>query len=224
MADPMKSTVQEALDHINAWIAQGEKDKAVKGLEEVLHFDPTNADAVKLMASLKGTTVAPTAPVATVTPVVPVVPVVAPVVPPAPVITPVAPAPASMPAPMAAPTAPPAPAASTPTTLNNVQHLSDNVKWMIFAGALLSAIVGGYFFYKNFLGSSEPLSNDIQAQVERQDATAASQPIITPDEVLTPVDLPLETDTTDTPVATDEPADSTPAPAPEIPNEKVKRK
>lgn len=233
MADPMKTTVQEALDHINAWIAQGEKDKAIKGLEEVLGFDPGNTQAASMLAGLK--VAAPTkldielkpsvAPAAAPAPTA-----TAPSAPPAP--TPPTPQPmSSMPAPTLKPVSSITPPPENKTseqeaTTTKVQNLSDNVKWMIFAGALIFAIIGGYLFYKNFLGASEPLVNDIQAQVEQQDIVNP-EPSITPDNTLAPIDdtplddVPTVDTATDTTANTSTSSDTTSG---DTPNEKVKRR
>ncbi len=255
MADPMKTTIQEALDHINAWIAQGEKDKAIKGLEEVLGFEPGNTQAASMLAGLKGgsasgapaqtPSAAPIAPAPVVPPVVPAKldielnATMAPATPP--VASTAVPATPVPPQPMTPPPAPPAlkpvstitpPPANKPNeqeaAINKVQNLSNNVKWMIFAGALIFAIIGGYLFYKNFLGASEPLVNDIQAQVEQQDVnTIAPEPVITTDDTLTPIDDTPLSDAPAVDTATDTTVDISPssdAPASDAPNEKVKRR
>ncbi len=241
MAEPIKTTVQAAFDHIKDWVSKGEKDKAIKGLQELLSFDPGNVDAQKMLAELGGTmtTVAtpapapatpapaafkldmnlkPTTPAATTpiatpasvpaatTPAVTSAPVVAkptpvaPVVTPTPKPTPVTPTPAPL-SPLKPITSAAAPEmltkemekgemATGPSMLSTVQGLSQNTKWAIFVGVLAVAIIGGFFFYKTFLSTSQPLSSDIQQQVENSstlpienttpDITAPVEPIATP--------------------------------------------
>ncbi|MEK7545054.1 MAG: hypothetical protein AAB551_02890 [Patescibacteria group bacterium] len=126
MADPQKTTVQEALVQIQNWITIGEKEKAKQGLKEILEHESTNAEAKKMLEDLEKTpapvvTTKPAVtttpiPAASVAPVAPIVPV-APVTPVAPVPTPTAPVvkPVILPvAPVAAPTPTPAPAPAAP--------------------------------------------------------------------------------------------------------------
>ncbi|MFA7277554.1 MAG: hypothetical protein WC101_01020 [Candidatus Gracilibacteria bacterium] len=107
MAEPIKTTVQAAFDHIKDWVSKGEKDKAIKGLQELLSFDPGNSDAQKMLAELGGTI--PT-------------PAVVPAPMPAATVTPTATVPTAMPATAfkldmdLKPTAPVATAPITPTT------------------------------------------------------------------------------------------------------------
>jgi hypothetical protein len=262
MAEPIKTTIQAAFDHINEWVKSGEKDKAIRGLQEVLIVEPANADAQKMLADLQGSfkldiELKPTAPVApvvtapapvpmvttpapvvpapmpapvpapapvvvtptptpaptiTMTPPTPVAPKPMPVVAPAPVINAPAPAPAPTPAPFkpvtAAPSAPtptsaPAPKLenrgsqisdndlnSAPSMLNKVQGLSQNVRWVIFGGVLLAAVLGGYLFYKTFLSTSQPLSTDIQQQMERSSATPSYTDQTPPPVVSSPFTFP----------------------------------
>lgn len=204
MADPIKTTVQQALDHIKEWISKGEKDKAVKGLQEILSFDPMNDEAKKMLSGLQGTPapavgtgsasldmelkpVQPSAPQAPAAPVAPPVPVAQP---PAPTITTpeVPPAPVTSPAPTITPPPPPAPTPATlkpvtappaptpaptsmtasqveqaqPEMLSKVQTLSKHIRWIIFVGVLISAVIGGYFFYKTFLSGATALTGEIQ--------------------------------------------------------------
>ena len=134
--------------------------------------------------------------------------------------------------------------------MNKVQGMSQNVKWVIFAGALLIAVIGGYLFYKNALSTSEPITSDIQQQVENSSSAASTD---TPSDAASSTlsDTPTPTDTsaaTDaattipttpssdlTPAATDpaavtppvSPATTSPAastPAPQPVGEKVKRR
>ena len=242
MADPIKTTVQEALDHIKEWTTKGEKDKAVRGLQEILHFDPSNADAQKMLSELQAAPAAIPAPAPTtgafkldmdlkpaaIQPTVaapapmPVAP--APVAPPKPVTPPpvpmppkpVAPQPTAPSVPTPAPTPvsplkplsspPPSPAPSAPTSgippasmMNKVQGMSQNLKWIIFAGALLIAVIGGYLFYKNVLSTSEPITSDIQQQVENN---AASTDTSSDAATSTVSDTPAPTDTSATDAAT----------------------
>ncbi len=255
MAEPIKTRIQAAFDHINEWVKSGEKDKAIRGLQEVLIVEPANADAQKMLADLQGSfkldiELKPTAPVAPVVPAPAPTPIVtapapmpapAPVVPapvvaapkpavapaPAPVIATPVPAPkptptpvaAPAPAPVVAPIAPspfkpvtsassaPAPTAApklenrgsqisdadldgAPSMLNKVQGLSQNVRWVIFGGVLLAAVLGGYLFYKTFLSTSQPLSTDIQQQMERSSATPSYTDQTPPPVVSSPFTFP----------------------------------
>lgn len=295
MAEPIRTTVQAAFDHIKDWVSKGEKDKAIKGLQELLSFDPSNVDAQKMLTELGGTVptpavvpaptpatpattvtptaptaatmpaaafkldmdLKPTAPVATTTPAAPVTPAtpkpvpvptptpvptapapvvakptptpVAPVVTPTPKPTPVTPTPAPL-SPLKPITSAAAPEmltkemergemATGPSMLSTVQGLSQNTKWAIFVGVLAVAIIGGFFFYKTFLSTSQPLSSDIQQQVENSstlpienttpDITAPVEPIATPsvsttDETTGDITIPGgDTTTPSTPASTD---------------------
>jgi hypothetical protein len=50
--NPKEVTIEEALTHVKEWIDAGEKEKAKKGLNEVLEFAPDNEDAKMLLESL----------------------------------------------------------------------------------------------------------------------------------------------------------------------------
>lgn len=50
---PIKTTTSEAIDHVKTWISNNEFEKAQQGLNEILEFEPANADAKKILDEVK---------------------------------------------------------------------------------------------------------------------------------------------------------------------------
>ncbi len=235
MAEPIKTTVQEALSHIKSWIDSGEKDKATKGLEEILAHEPGNTEAKAMLDGLNtskpqaetiqqivpGGAPVPVPVPAIPTPAVPSVTPATPTTPPTPVPTPPTPAvpPALSPMPVASAT--PAPS-STPSALgspeaeNKIAMVTRNIKWIILAGAVLSAVIGGYLFYRNFLSVPGQIIEDLQQEGER---------------ISTDFQAVLPVTTTETSISPEAPISSEPPVTPASPattssesGEKVKRR
>lgn len=230
MAEPIKTTVQEAFDHIKQWIAEGSKDKAVQGLNEILSFDPNNADAKRILQELQ----TPAAPSTTPIPVqveTPPAPVPQPTTPPVQIETPpappapapeLAPAPAmptsASPSPEPLPTTPPPapPVTSEPAPPPKavmmqeaevqIQGLSKNIKLMILIGGVVLALIGGFFFYRVFLSPTAQVSQDIQNQVEAKasETTPAGTPSETTPSTESAPTVNEETASTATTESTDE--------------------
>lgn len=53
MAEPIKVTVSDAINHIKIWISNNELEKAEQGINEVLEFEPDNLDAKKFAEEVK---------------------------------------------------------------------------------------------------------------------------------------------------------------------------
>lgn len=180
MAEPIKTTIQEAFDHIKSWIAEGSKDKAIQGLNEILNFDPTNAEAQKLLLEVKTGEVAAAAPISA-----PAAPVPAPAPEPMPVAV-SAPMPEPKPAPMPPPPMPPIKpiempqpsaamppkavpmAPSTPEGATKIVGIMKNMKLIIAIGGVVIAIIAGYIFYKNVFSSVDVIKSDIKSVQDTQ--------------------------------------------------------
>lgn len=203
MAEPIKTTIQEAFDHIKSWIAEGNKEKAIQGLNEILNFDPTNSEAQKLLLEVKtGSTPIAVTPSANPTPA----PMPTPMPTPAPAPMPVmasAPMPPPMPAineaPMQAPSVMPPKAvpmasvtsAAAVSQAPMVAMLMGNMKLIIAVGGVIVAIVAGYIFYKGVLSSADVISSDIKSVQDAQTqvletTTPAADTTTTPDVTTTP--------------------------------------
>ncbi len=253
MAEPIKTTIQEAFDHIKSWIAEGNKEKAIQGLNEILNFDPTNSEAQKLLLEVKtGSTPIAATPSANPAPT----PAMAPASAPAPMPTPMpTPAPAPMPVMASAPMPPPMPAINeapmqapsvmppkavpmdsvTSTAAVSqapmVTMLMGNMKLIIAIGGVIIAIVAGYIFYKGVLSSADVISDEIESLQDAQTeiletTTPAADATTTPDATTAPdATTPATPDTT---VTTPAPTDTTPVVsdqnAVEATTGKVKRK
>lgn len=227
MPEPIKTTVQEAFDHIKAWIAEGSKDKAIQGLNEILNFDPTNAEAQKLLLEVKTSGVATPAVTPVATPitapaVVPAITSTAPATTTAPAIPVVAPPPVPSPAPvMPPPPMPPimppkATSVATPLvqpmagTAQTASGIMSHLKLIIAIGGVIVSIVAGYIFYKNVLSDVGVATDELKSVQD------AAQEIGKQVEAIPSTETPPVADAT-TPTPESAATDSTTAPSPDAP-------
>ncbi len=215
MAEPIKTTIQEAFDHIKSWIAEGSKEKAIQGLNEILNFDPTNAEAQKLLLEVKTGEVAAVAPITTS-------------VTSAPVPEPMPPMP-----PRAVPMTPLAP--SAPEGATKIVGIMGNMKLIIAIGGVVIAIIAGFIFYRSVLSSVNVISEDVKSVQDAQTqvletTTTPTDTSLTPDattlatpDATIPATPDATTPTTLTPDAAITPVVSDPSKV-EATSGKVKRK
>ncbi len=225
MPEPIKTTIQEAFDHIKSWIAEGNKEKAIQGLNEILNFDPTNAEAQKLLLEVKTGGVATPAVTPVAAPisapaVVPAITLTAPATTTAPSASVIAPLPVPSPAPvmppkatsMATPLAQPAAG-----TAQAVTGIMSHLKLIIAIGGVVISIIAGYIFYKNVLSdvgvatdelkSVQDAAQEIGKQVEAIPSTE-TPPVA---DATTPAPESTATDSTTTD-STTTPSVTTPSP------------